>query len=394
MGRGFGFGVDHGGPVGGESEQGPWYNTWQFALELYFHERLLRHPCVTERKDLATAFFLPYYAGMDLSRRFTHRLAKDELYMNLGKWLQGRESWKLREGRDHFMVLGRIASDFHREGGDRDWGNRMLRQKAFKEMVVVAIEHTYGRFREGASIDNEIAIPYPTYFHASSDGEIQSLIAWLGQGLQRVSLATMAAGQRSPSTNKMRYRLMTQCGDDPRCTLLRCVGHESSSSLPDQIGNISSSMKLEGKTLDVPCNNPQVLLNAMHQSEFCLQPPGDSPTRRSFFDSMLVGCIPVIFHREAAWSQYVHHLPENGESYSVFIPMALAIKSNVLNILSEIKESKIKEMRANIAKLIPRILYARLSESPTGKSNSADQTLDAFDIALDQVLKRITSRQS
>lgn len=74
--------------------------------------------------------------------------------------------------------------------------------------------------------------------------------------------------------------------------------------------------------------------------------------------------------------------------------MALAIKSNVLNILSEIKESKIKEMRANIAKLIPRILYARLSESPTGKSNSADQTLDAFDIALDQVLKRITSRQS
>lgn len=111
----------------------------------------------------------------------------------------------------------------------------MLRQKAFKEMVVVAIEHTYGRFREGASIDNEIAIPYPTYFHASSDGEIQSLIAWLGQGLQRVSLATMAAGQRSPSTNKMRYRLMTQCGDDPRCTLLRCVGHESSSSLPDQV---------------------------------------------------------------------------------------------------------------------------------------------------------------
>ena len=30
------------------------------------------------------------------------------------------------------------------------------------------------------------------------------------------------------------------------------------------------------------------------QSVFCLQPPGDSPTRRAFYDSLLFGCIPVI----------------------------------------------------------------------------------------------------
>ncbi|GAA6004436.1 uncharacterized protein JCM10292_007067 [Rhodotorula paludigena] len=36
----------------------------------------------------------------------------------------------------------------------------------------------------------------------------------------------------------------------------------------------------------------------MAQSTFCLQPPGDSPTRKGFFDSILLGCIPVIFRRD------------------------------------------------------------------------------------------------
>jgi hypothetical protein len=95
-------------------------------LCMYMENSGMGHPCVTEREDLADAFFVPYYAGMDLSRRFTHRLAKGALYLELAKWLQGRESWKRRQGRDHFMVLGRIASDFHRPGRDpRVWGNEV-----------------------------------------------------------------------------------------------------------------------------------------------------------------------------------------------------------------------------------------------------------------------------
>lgn len=134
MGRGFSFGRPP-----GESE-GPWYSTWQFALELYFHEKLLRHPCVTEREELASAFFVPYYAGMDLSRRFTHRLAKGELYLALAKWLQGQESWKRHQGRDHFMVLGRIASDFYRQGEDpRLWGNEVIISNLF-----FSVDHGFG----------------------------------------------------------------------------------------------------------------------------------------------------------------------------------------------------------------------------------------------------------
>lgn len=31
-------------------------------------------------------------------------------------------------------------------------------------------------------------------------------------------------------------------------------------------------------------------------SDFCLTPPGDTPTRRGFIESLLLGCVPVLFH--------------------------------------------------------------------------------------------------
>lgn len=42
-------------------------------------------------------------------------------------------------------------------------------------------------------------------------------------------------------------------------------------------------------------------------SVFCLQPPGDMPTRKSVFDSILSGCIPVLFHPLTATYMYEIH---------------------------------------------------------------------------------------
>ena len=40
---------------------------------------------------------------------------------------------------------------------------------------------------------------------------------------------------------------------------------------------------------------------------FCLQPPGDMPTRKSVFDVILSGCIPVLFHPLTARYMYEWH---------------------------------------------------------------------------------------
>lgn len=100
----------------------------------------------------------------------------------------------------------------------------MLLHAAFKKMVVLSIERNTSSARE-------IAIPYPTYFHPDGSESVRALVEWQRESSQRVSLVTMAAGQRQLTTNKVRHRLMAECEEDPRCTLLRCVGHEASPDL-------------------------------------------------------------------------------------------------------------------------------------------------------------------
>lgn len=111
------------------------------------------------------------------------------------------------------------------------WFLQMLLQRAFKKMIKLTIERSSIR----PDNDKEIAIPYPTYYHPSSDSQIQNIVDGISQGSQRNSLVTMAAGQRRPSVNSMRFKLMNQCENDPRCTLLLCEGNEASPGLLDGV---------------------------------------------------------------------------------------------------------------------------------------------------------------
>jgi hypothetical protein len=71
--------------------------------------------------------------------------------------------------------------------------------------------------------------------------------------------------------------LIEQCNASARCTFTDCTG--------------------------ISCGkNPQVVLSAFMDADFCLQPRGDTPTRRSAFDSMIAGCIPIFFHKDSAYS--------------------------------------------------------------------------------------------
>ena len=48
-------------------------------------------------------------------------------------------------------------------------------------------------------------------------------------------------------------------------------------------------------TPDRPGKHVNATVQWMRRSVFCLQPPGDSPTRKSIYDGILCGCIPVFF---------------------------------------------------------------------------------------------------
>ncbi|KAJ9146665.1 hypothetical protein P3X46_028901 [Hevea brasiliensis] len=333
-----------------------WFETNQFMLEVIFHNRMKQYKCLTNDSSLASAIFVPYYAGLDVVRYLwnSHRLMRDYYSLNLVKWLRETPEWKRLWGRDHFLVAGRITWDFRRlTNGDSDWGNRLMLLPESKNMTMLTIESSPWS-------QNDFAIPYPTYFHPSSDDEV---FQWQNKmrRMKRRFLFSFAGGPRPNVTNSIRGEIIDQCQATRRkCKMLECVPGSNK------------------------CYKPVYVMKIFETSTFCLQPPGDSYTRRSTFDSILAGCIPVFFHPGSAYVQYLWHLPKDYTKYSVFIPANEVKngKASIERILSRIPKAKILAMRDQVIKLIPGVVYA--------DPRSTLETLeDAFDITIDGVLERI-----
>ncbi|KAK7257814.1 hypothetical protein RIF29_32059 [Crotalaria pallida] len=334
-----------------------WFKTNQFLLEVIFHNRMRQYKCLTNDSSIASAVYVPYYAGLDVSRYlwFSNATMRDAGSLDLVKWLREKPEWKKMWGRDHFMVAGRITWDFRRVKKDsEDWGNQLLALPETKNMTVLVIEKSPWN-------NNDFAIPYPTYFHPS---RVDQVFAWLRKmrKQKRPFLFCFAGAPRPDRKDSIRGHIFDQCRVlGSKCKLLEC------------------QVKEESK-----CHQPSYVMEVFQSSEFCLQPSGDSYTRRSIFDSMLAGCIPVFFHPGSAYVQYLWHLPKDYTTYSVFISEkdVQEGKVSIEKILNGIPEAKVKSMRAEIIKLIPRIIYI----DPRFRLDIVE---DAFDVTIKKVLERV-----
>ncbi|WOL16564.1 xyloglucan galactosyltransferase [Canna indica] len=335
-----------------------WYATNQFALEVIFHNRMKQYDCLTENASLAVAIFVPFYAGLDISRYLWESTMsqRDAASRDLFRWLKTRPEWLAMGGRDHFMVAGRITWDFQRPtDDDSDWGNKLLLLPETKNMTVLVIESSPWN-------SNDFGIPYPTYFHPSNDGEVR---AWQDRmrRTKRSWLFSFAGAPRPDEESAwIRNAVIGQCRRSRRCKLLECG-----------IGNSK-------------CHLPGSVMRMFEHSTFCLQPQGDSYTRRSTFDAMVAGCVPVFFHPGAAYVQYTWHLPRNYSKYSVFIPEDEMREGKVRNIeemLKRIKKKDVKAMREEVIRMIPRLIYA------DPRARGPQRVRDAFDLAVEGVIQRV-----
>lgn len=175
-------------------------------------------------------------------------------------------------------------------------------------------------------------------------------------------------------------------------------------SIRDECDSYSNSSNIEGLLNGrfqnvcaiVDCSNgicehdPIRYMKPMLQSSFCLQPPGETPARRSTFDGIIAGCIPVFFEDNSAKQQYQWHLPEEefGE-FSVTIPKEEVVFKGlkVVDVLMNIPRSEVRKMREKVMELIPRVIYRK-----HGSSLGLKTKKDAFDIAIDGTLQRIKGR--
>ncbi|KAJ3680786.1 hypothetical protein LUZ60_015275 [Juncus effusus] len=313
----FGF-----GPVVSETEgvlsNAGWYVTNQFMLEIIYHMRMKQYKCLTTNSSIAAAIYVPFYAGLDVGRYLVgyNISIRDSLSNELIQWLRITPEWKKKNGRDHFIVSGRVAWDLKRaKDEDAHWGGKFLNLPETRNMTVLSIEvNPWER--------HEFGVPYPTYFHPSKKREI---VSWQEKvkSSNRPWLFTFVGARRTnQAATNIRDRVIDQC---------------------------------------------------------------DSFTRKSAFDSMLAGCIPVFFNLWSAHDQYKWYLPRNYTKYSVYIPENEVRNGNVNieEILLRYSEKQVRDMREELVKMIPQLVYKDYSIS------KRENFRDAFDVAIDHVIERM-----
>ncbi|CAJ1927899.1 unnamed protein product [Sphenostylis stenocarpa] len=332
-----------------------WYKTHQYALELIFHSRVLRHPCRVYDETVAKLFYVPFYGGLDILRWHFKNVSndvKDSLSLELVKWLERQGPWKRNSGKDHVFVLGKISWDFRRSS-ESPWGTRLLEFDKMQNPIKLLIERQPWHL-------NDIGIPHPTNFHPHSDNDI---ISWQLKIIRsnRKNLVGFAGAARANAEDNTRSTLIHQCTSlgNGKCHFMNC-----------------SSVK---------CDEAESVIKLFVESEFCLQPPGDSPTRKSVFDSLISGCIPVLFDPFTAYYQYPWHLPHDHDKYSVFVDKKEVTQMNV-NVVERLANISLRErenMRRYIVyELLPGLVYGDYNAEP-------DKFEDAFAIAMNNLLERV-----
>lgn len=336
-----------------------WFVTDQFSLEVIFHNRMKQYKCLTNDSTQAAAIYIPYYAGLDIARHLWdsyNTSVKDSDAVQLVKWLREKPEWNAMGGMDHFLVAGRITWDFRRvTDEDNAWGNKLMLLPESQNMTMLTIESSPWN-------KNDFGITYPTYFHPSSDDQV---FQWQNKmrRTKRRTLFAFAGAPRPKMDDSIRSEIMQQCTSSRRkCRLLECKNSNGRNK----------------------CIKPVNVMKLFQNSVFCLQPPGDSFTRRSTFDSILAGCIPVFFSPASAYVQYLWHLPKDYTTYSVLIPEDDVKNNNIRieQVLSRIPRKKVSEMREEVIKLIPKVIYA----DPRARLKTVE---DAFDITIKGVLERV-----
>nr|GLL33613.1 probable xyloglucan galactosyltransferase GT11 [Ipomoea trifida] len=348
-----GLGMEVGNP-GKIVQARDWFYTHQFSLEPIFHARMKQYDCLTNDSYKAAAVFVPYYAGFDVARYLWadfNASVLDSGARDLVNWLRERPEWKVMWGKDHFFIAGRVTWDFRRLG--TTWGNSLLVMPESQNMSALTIESSPWD-------KNDFAIPYPTDYHPSSDEEVAQWQSKMRKQ-RRGTLFSFAGAERPSMQDPIRSQVMKQCVQSRRkCKLLEC------------------------KSEDKNCEKATDVIKLFQRSIFCLQPPGDTFTRRSIFDSILAGCIPVLFNPASFYVQYIWHLPKDFTNYSVLIPED-DVKENKVSIervLARIPRGRVAAMREQVIRLIPKVIYA----NPRGRLKREE---DAFDLAVKGVIGRV-----
>ena len=322
------------------------HRTWQFSLELIIHQKLLASPHRVLQPNDADVFYVPYYAGMDCFCHPGNGSAVQENIRQLEEFLSKQEPYSL--GKPHLMTLSKIEREHMTANCP------LLRHQKFERLLFIGIEEeTNVRYRQYKHRDWQhlIVAPYPSYGHLNSLHGYTSYVNNIHRHQRTIIMLLAASARRS---NHFRAAILDQF-------------------LPDDITTSSYHMYLESRNITRDFDIGQIWLQTpechgdhhrhtltwMYHSHFCLQPPGDSPTRKSYYDAIISGCIPVVFSKTGDPrlpfdDRYPHR------EFTVTLDSGSVTKNRkgtILEQLRNIPRSRVIQLQENLHKVAPLLQY-------------------------------------
>lgn len=380
------------------------FNTWQFSVFKLIYRRLQHSPLRTMDPNKASLFFLPYDGGVDaLISSYDGRLLKSKCPRSgrAKHHLQSSVYLQRKGGRDHFIIFSVIQG----VSSLNSPGCRVLYTETCALCKKLTIEVSYHKdsVTAAAALPSSekkksrgsvfkydptwISIPYPSSFHY---WENSVDIPWKRQPRSREITAIFIGGGKilNAASKTLRNRLRSQCARHANCIWI-------------DTGQQRTGFNV-GKMLDY-----------YRKSVFCLSPPGDSPTRKGLFDSILAGCIPVVFDPYTLHDQYHWYIGTARQNISVYIPIQdilgtftastkrnknnkllldeeTSITKDFMEFLMDIPENEVQKMQETIERIGWSLQYSIPPFFLGGNEVWSPPLPDAVDVMLDKLFLGLT----
>ena len=336
--------------------------TWHGVLDLTFHRRLLLSRYITYDPAEADVFYIPFYATM-MNKCTTHVSGAmntpiwNSLYNNLTMWPY------LEAGKPHFMTLG-MPEHFTKFRSRPQWIVNILN-------IVLEVSQIKRRERPFEWYFNTLVAPYQANGHFTQPNGGRSFQEIMKMKRKVfIFLAGSKHGGGYGNSTSFRNKII---GQMPVSTKESFTSFYSENDAANDVVHYRTPV-----ICNVLEDQSYKIMEWMQNSVFCLQPPGDTATRKSFFDGIVSGCIPVIFELHYYKGDKVIYPFDTIIDYSKFTITVPADKT-FYDVLEPYRnnDNLIREMQQNLAKIAKYLQYNDIT--------TPNVDTDAFEMILQQV---------
>lgn len=396
------------------------YKTSQFGLFKLLFERAKIDPRRTSDPSKAVSFFIPFDFGMHVAffetngrmRKTNCPLAPEVMY-RLGNSTHFNKNF----GHDHTLIFS-INQNMNYFLNSENcvkllrlcWNCTKL---SIDEYMFIGKDRNFELKNRGV---NWHAVPFPSDYHFSNYAQVPDDVVipkkgthasghghGHGQG-KAASTPPLVASNANANIPRTKNAIIPPWErTNPRPIIVSFVGNSrryneystmTREALVKQCANHTGECLHGHYVHDAKMTQNQLA----RDSVFCLQPPGDMPTRKSLFDAVLSGCIPVLFHPLTARLMYEWHWgqklwEEIAINYDTFEENQQLFKHQVdfiqkLITLYKTNPEDVLRRQKRLREMAFALQYSLIEKDDTGSFVVAKYKgqRDAYDIAMDHVL--------